>query len=46
MRFRGMAAFARLSYSRRRAHVLAVEGAKEAETRQRRVADTVRELRG
>ena len=37
---------ARLSYSRQRAHILAVRGAKKAETRQRWVADTVRELRG
>ena len=40
------AAFARLSYSHQRAHVLAVEGAKKAETRARRVADAVRKLRG
>jgi predicted transcriptional regulator len=36
----------RLSYSRQRAHVLAVGHAKKAETRQRWMADTVRELRG
>src|SRR5215203_3101834 len=39
-------AFARLSYSHQRAHVLSIEGAKKPETRQRRVADTVRRLRG
>jgi uncharacterized protein YdeI (YjbR/CyaY-like superfamily) len=31
-------AWARLSYSKQRAHVLAVEGAKTAATRERRVA--------
>jgi len=40
------AAFDGLSYSRQRAHVLAVEGAKAAETRQRRVAKVVAELGG
>jgi hypothetical protein len=38
------AAFAALSYSNQRRHVLAVEGAKAAETRARRVAKTVTEL--
>src|SRR5215207_6244250 len=39
-------AFARLSYSHQRAHVLSIEGAKKPETRQRRIAETVRRLRG
>lgn len=39
-------AFDALSYSNRRRHVLAVEGAKAAETRARRVAKVVAELRG
>ncbi|TYB58881.1 DUF1905 domain-containing protein [Nonomuraea sp. PA05] len=36
--------FESLSYSRKRWHVLNVEGAKKPETRQRRVADTVAKL--
>jgi hypothetical protein len=40
------AAFARLSYSHQRQHVLAVEAAKKPETRQRRVAGCVEKLRG
>ena len=40
------AAFAALPYSHRQRHVLAVEGAKAAETRQRRVAAAVQALRG
>ncbi|GAA2881291.1 YdeI/OmpD-associated family protein [Nonomuraea rubra] len=36
--------FESLSYSRKRWHVLNVEGAKKPETRQRRVADTVARL--
>jgi antitoxin component of MazEF toxin-antitoxin module len=40
------AAFERLSYSHRRAHVLAIEGAKAAETRARRVAKVVADLGG
>jgi antitoxin component of MazEF toxin-antitoxin module len=40
------AAFERLSYSHRRAHVLAIEGAKAAETRARRVAKIVADLGG
>ena len=39
-------AFAALSYSNQRRHVLAVEGAKAAETRARRVAKVVEELKG
>lgn len=39
-------AFDALSYSNQRRHVLAVEGAKAAETRARRVAKVVEELRG
>lgn len=39
-------AFDALSYSHQRRHVLAVEGAKAAETRARRVAKVVQELRG
>lgn len=38
-------AFGRLSYSNRKRHVLAVEGAKTAETRQRRIARVLAELR-
>ncbi len=38
------AAFARLSYSQQRAHVLAVTGAKKPETRQRRVQGIVTAL--
>ena len=37
-------AWARLSYSHQRAHVLAVEGAKSAETRDRRVQKVLAEL--
>jgi len=40
------AAFAGLSYSNQRRHVLAVEGAKAAATRERRVAKVLAELRG
>jgi hypothetical protein len=40
------AAFAALSYSHQRRHVLAVEGAKAAATRERRVAKVLAELRG
>jgi bacteriocin resistance YdeI/OmpD-like protein/uncharacterized protein DUF1905 len=39
-------AFEQLSYSKRKRHILAVEGAKTEETRQRRVAKTLEELRG
>jgi hypothetical protein len=39
------AQFGRLSYSRKQAHVLAVEGAKTADTRSRRVAKAVAALR-
>jgi len=39
-------AFAALSYSLQRRHVLAVEGAKAAATRERRVAKVLAELRG
>jgi hypothetical protein len=38
-------AFAGLSYSHKRRHVLAIEGAKTAETRQRRIAKAVETLR-
>ena len=38
-------AFERLSYSNKKRHVLAVEGAKTEETRQRRLAKTLNELR-
>ena len=41
---RAKAAFTALSYSNRRRHVLAVEGAKSPETRARRVAKVVAEL--
>lgn len=40
------AASAALSYSRQRAHVLSVEGAKKPGTRQRRIGSTVAALRG
>jgi len=40
------AAFAALSYSLQRRHVLAVEGARTAATRERRVAKVLAELRG
>ena len=40
------AAFDRLSYSNQRRHVLAIEAAKAAETRQRRIAKIVAELAG
>lgn len=39
-------AFAALSYTNQRRHVLAIEGAKAAETRQRRIAKIVAELDG
>ncbi len=39
-------AFDALSYSNRRRYVLSVEGAKTAETRQRRIANAVADLRG
>ena len=39
-------AFEQLSYSNRKRHALAVEGAKTPETRQRRVAKALDELRG
>ncbi len=39
------AAFDRLSYSNKRQHTLAVEGAKAAETRQRRITKAVETLR-
>jgi Domain of unknown function (DUF1905)/Bacteriocin-protection, YdeI or OmpD-Associated len=39
------AAFGRLSYSHQQRHVLAVESAKAPETRQRRIAKTVAELK-
>jgi hypothetical protein len=38
-------AFDRLSYSNKHRHVLGIEGAKSAETRQRRIAATVNALR-
>lgn len=40
------AAFDRLSYSARQRHVLAVEGARTAETRARRIGKVVDELKG
>lgn len=40
------AAFAALSYSNQRRHVLSVEGARTAETRERRIAKAVAELAG
>jgi hypothetical protein len=39
------AAFGRLSYSHQQRHVLAIEGAKAPETRQRRIAKTVSDLK-
>jgi hypothetical protein len=39
-------AFEALSYSNQRRHVLAIDGAKAAETRARRIAKTVAELEG
>lgn len=39
-------AFEGLSYSKQQRHVLAVEGAKTDETRQRRIAKVLDELRG
>ena len=39
-------AFEQLSYSNRKRHTLAVEGAKTPETRQRRIAKALDELRG
>ncbi len=41
-----MRAFEALSYSNRRRYTLSIEGAKAAETRQRRIAKAVDELRG
>ena len=38
------AAFARMSYSHQLQHVLAIEGAKTAETRQRRITKAVADL--
>jgi uncharacterized protein YdeI (YjbR/CyaY-like superfamily) len=40
------AAFDKLSYSARQRHVLAVEGARTAETRARRIGKIIDELRG
>jgi hypothetical protein len=40
------AAFDRLSYSHKRAHVLAIEGAKRPETRARRIAQAIAKLTG
>ena len=40
------AAFESLSYSNKRRYVLAIDGAKAAETRERRIAKTVDELSG
>lgn len=40
------AAWERLSYSHKRQHVLAIEGAKAAETRQRRIGKALAMLRG
>ena len=40
------AAFAKLSYSHKRQHVLAIEGAKAADTRRRRIDKTMSMLRG
>jgi len=40
------AAFGALSYSNQRRHVMAIEGAKAADTRQRRVERTIAELEG
>jgi hypothetical protein len=40
------AAFAKLSYSHKRQHVLAIEEAKTAETRQRRIEKAITMLRG
>jgi hypothetical protein len=39
-------AFEALSYSNQRRHVLSIEGAKTAETRQRRILKAISELRG
>jgi uncharacterized protein YdeI (YjbR/CyaY-like superfamily) len=39
------AAFGRLSYSHQQRHVLAIESAKAPETRQRRIAKTVADLK-
>ncbi|MEV6071084.1 YdeI/OmpD-associated family protein [Nocardia sp. NPDC052001] len=41
---RAAAAFDRLSYSNRRAHVLSIEGAKTAATRERRIAKSIATL--
>ncbi|MEU0544452.1 YdeI/OmpD-associated family protein [Nocardia sp. NPDC005978] len=40
------AAYDKLSHSRKRVHVLAIEGAKKPETRQRRIEKAIAELRG
>ena len=40
------AAFTALSYSHQRRHVLAIEGAKAAETRQRRIDKAIAQLAG
>jgi len=40
------AAFDKLSYTHKREQVMAIEGAKKAETRQRRIAKTIEELGG
>ena len=40
------AAFDKLVYTHKREHVMAIEGAKKAETRQRRIAKTIEELGG
>jgi hypothetical protein len=40
------AAYDRLAYTHRRAHVLAIEGARQAETRQRRIELALEALRG
>jgi len=39
------AAFGKLSYTNQKRHVLAIEGAKTSETRQRRIAKALDELR-
>jgi hypothetical protein len=40
------AAFEKLSYTHKREHVMAIEGAKKPETRQRRIARSIEQLRG
>lgn len=42
---KAQAAFEKLSYSNKRQHVLSIEGAKTAETRQRRIEKALTELR-